>query len=145
MRIEHVAIWTKDLERLKAFYETYFGASVGARYENPRKRFESYFLSFSTGARLELMRRNTAPLSILEPSSQSSSAWAARPITTTRASSSAAVVLVMTALSFFTRLMLLDLLNSRWVGRFVDWSFREPAVGQGGPAAVGHANPLRQD
>jgi lactoylglutathione lyase len=57
MRIEHVAIWTKDLERLKAFYATYFGASAGARYENPRKRFESYFLSFGTGARLELMRR----------------------------------------------------------------------------------------
>jgi lactoylglutathione lyase len=57
MRIEHVAIWTRDLARLKAFYETYFGASAGARYENPRKGFESYFLSFGTGARLELMRR----------------------------------------------------------------------------------------
>jgi lactoylglutathione lyase len=57
MRIEHVAIWTRDLARLKAFYETYFGASAGARYENPRKRFESYFLSFGTGARLELMCR----------------------------------------------------------------------------------------
>ncbi|MCY8323153.1 glyoxalase/bleomycin resistance/extradiol dioxygenase family protein, partial [Bacillus inaquosorum] len=24
MRIEHTAIWVKDLERMKAFYETYF-------------------------------------------------------------------------------------------------------------------------
>ena len=26
LRIEHVAIWTTDLERLKTFYATYFGA-----------------------------------------------------------------------------------------------------------------------
>ena len=24
MRIEHIAIWTHDLERLRGFYETYF-------------------------------------------------------------------------------------------------------------------------
>jgi catechol 2,3-dioxygenase-like lactoylglutathione lyase family enzyme len=26
MRVEHVAIWTPDLERLRAFYERYFDA-----------------------------------------------------------------------------------------------------------------------
>ena len=26
MKTEHVAIWARDLERLKAFYEMYFGA-----------------------------------------------------------------------------------------------------------------------
>ena len=56
MRIEHVAIWTRHLERLKTFYETYFGARAGARYANPDKQFESYFLSFDSGARLELMQ-----------------------------------------------------------------------------------------
>ena len=56
MRIEHVALWTHDLERLKRFYERYFGATSGDRYENPRKRFQSYFLSFESGARLELMQ-----------------------------------------------------------------------------------------
>ena len=56
MRIEHVAIWTRDLERLKAFYETYFGARAGARYASARRPFESYFLRFPAGARLELMR-----------------------------------------------------------------------------------------
>jgi lactoylglutathione lyase len=55
MRIEHVAIWTKDLEQLKAFYETYFGAAASSKYMNPRSEFESYFLSFSSGARLEIM------------------------------------------------------------------------------------------
>jgi lactoylglutathione lyase len=55
--IEHVAIWTADLERLRAFYELHFGARSSARYSNPAKQFESYFLSFASGARLELMSR----------------------------------------------------------------------------------------
>ncbi len=57
MRIEHVALWTQDLERLRIFYETYFEAEVGEKYVNPRHGFESYFLTFATGARLELMRQ----------------------------------------------------------------------------------------
>ena len=56
MRIEHVAVWTRRLEQLKEFYETYFGAEASDKYVNPETRFESYFLSFSSGARLELMR-----------------------------------------------------------------------------------------
>lgn len=54
-RIEHAAIWTRNLERLKTFYETYFGAEASAKYRNEDKEFESYFLTFSSGARLELM------------------------------------------------------------------------------------------
>jgi lactoylglutathione lyase len=58
MRIEHLALWTPDLERLRAFYERYFGAQAGARYENPAKQFSSYFLSFQAGgARVEIMQR----------------------------------------------------------------------------------------
>jgi len=57
MRIEHVALWTRDIERLRSFYETYFQARVGPRYVNERKQFTSYFLSFESGARLELMSR----------------------------------------------------------------------------------------
>jgi len=56
MRIEHVAVWTPDLERLVAFYAKHFGATAGPKYTNPRTGFESYFLSFVSGARLELMR-----------------------------------------------------------------------------------------
>jgi lactoylglutathione lyase len=59
MRIEHVAIWTRDsatLERLRAFYETWLGATAGPRYESARRPgFTSCFLSFGDGARLELM------------------------------------------------------------------------------------------
>ena len=53
--IEHIAIWTRDLERLKAFYETYLGGKAGDKYVNFAKQFESYFLTFSYGARLEIM------------------------------------------------------------------------------------------
>lgn len=55
MRIEHIAIWTNELNRLKDFYLRYFQATAGKKYYNPGKQFESYFLSFSNGARLELM------------------------------------------------------------------------------------------
>ena len=55
MRIEHIAIWTDQLEQLKDFYVKYFQAQVVNHYRNPGKQFESYFLSFASGARLELM------------------------------------------------------------------------------------------
>jgi lactoylglutathione lyase len=64
VHIEHVAIWTKDLERLKAFYEMYFQATHGKKYINPNREFESYFLTFASGARLELMRMPTIPTSL---------------------------------------------------------------------------------
>jgi lactoylglutathione lyase len=57
MHIEHVAIWTSDIERLRAFYEDHLGASASPRYVNPAKRFESYFLQFESGARLEIMSK----------------------------------------------------------------------------------------
>lgn len=58
MRIEHVAIWTTQLEALKEFYATYFSAQAAApKYVNPKRQFESYFLTFpGGGARLEIMR-----------------------------------------------------------------------------------------
>jgi lactoylglutathione lyase len=60
--IEHVALWTKDLERLADFYSTYFGATVGAKYANPTKGFESRFLSFEGGSRMEIMSSSTLDL-----------------------------------------------------------------------------------
>lgn len=57
MKIEHVALWTRDIERLRAFYERWFGASANSRYESATTPgFASYFLTFPEGgARLELM------------------------------------------------------------------------------------------
>ena len=57
VRVEHVGIWVTDIERVAAFYSNYFGARVGPVYRNPRTGFESRFLEFGEGARLELMTR----------------------------------------------------------------------------------------
>ena len=57
VRIEHVALWVRDLEAVAAFYARWFGARMGERYENPRKGFASRFLEFDGGARLEVMTR----------------------------------------------------------------------------------------
>jgi len=57
MNIAHVAIWTKDLEAMKDFYTRYFQGESNEKYINPAKRFESYFIRFDGGARLELMHR----------------------------------------------------------------------------------------
>jgi lactoylglutathione lyase len=55
--LEHVGLWVRDLDAVAAFYARYFAARVGDRYENARKGFESRFLTFDGGARLEIMRR----------------------------------------------------------------------------------------
>jgi lactoylglutathione lyase len=70
MRIEHVAIWTTDLGRCKQFYVTYFGATAGRTYINTAKGFESCFLSFTDGARLEAMTTTALPLVKLPPGTQ---------------------------------------------------------------------------
>ncbi|EAG4574457.1 glyoxalase/bleomycin resistance/extradiol dioxygenase family protein [Listeria monocytogenes] len=57
MKIEHVALWATNLEQMKQFYVTYFGATANDLYENKTKGFTSYFLSFEDGARLEIMSR----------------------------------------------------------------------------------------
>jgi lactoylglutathione lyase len=56
VRIEHVAVWTGDLDRLRDIYVRHFGAHAGERYENPARGFASTFLEFGGGARLELMQ-----------------------------------------------------------------------------------------
>lgn len=57
MKIEHIAIWTNDIEQMRLFYEKYFHATTGKKYFNPTKNFESYFLQFKDGARLEIMSK----------------------------------------------------------------------------------------
>ncbi|NVO10539.1 MAG: VOC family protein [Bacteroidales bacterium] len=55
MNIAHIAIWVKDLEAMKGFYSQYFEGKSNEKYVNPLKGFESYFISFESGAKLELM------------------------------------------------------------------------------------------
>lgn len=52
-----MAIWTRDLEKMKDFYLEFFALSPGEKYYNPTKQFSSYFLSFDNGPRIELMHR----------------------------------------------------------------------------------------
>lgn len=58
MKIEHIAIYVKDLEKTKEFYVKYFNAEAGALYHNKATGFKSYFLSFQSGARLEIMNKS---------------------------------------------------------------------------------------
>ena len=55
MKIEHTAVYVRDLEGTRAFFQTYFGAASGPLYRNPATGFCSYFLTFEEGSRLELM------------------------------------------------------------------------------------------
>jgi lactoylglutathione lyase len=56
VRIEHVALWSTDPERLRDFYVQWFGATANDGYENPKKSFRSWFLRFGDGARIEVMQ-----------------------------------------------------------------------------------------
>ena len=57
MKIEHIAMYVTDLERTKEFFEKYFGARSNNGYHNPATDFQSYFLSFDDGARIEIMNK----------------------------------------------------------------------------------------
>jgi lactoylglutathione lyase len=62
MTLEQVAIWTDNLEALKDYYVKYFEAVPNDKYTNVKKDFHSYFLSFKSGARLELMTMPNIPV-----------------------------------------------------------------------------------
>ena len=57
MKIEHVAVWVDDLELMRDFYVRFFDGKANKLYRNPEKDFQSYFITFREGARLELMKR----------------------------------------------------------------------------------------
>lgn len=62
MTLEHVAIWTNQMEILKEYYVKYFQGKSNEKYSNSSKDFHSYFLSFASGARLELMTMPGLPV-----------------------------------------------------------------------------------
>lgn len=70
MRIHHIAIWTKDLEKMAAFYEKYFGAVKGEKYINARSGYQSYFLKFENETYLELMQMDSIPENLNNPDKQ---------------------------------------------------------------------------
>ena len=68
IRVEHVALWVRDLEGARDFFTRHLGARAGEKYQNPRTGFSSYFLTFDSGARLEVMTRPD----LADPASSSS-------------------------------------------------------------------------
>jgi len=58
MRIDHIALFCKDLEQMRLFFLDYFEATSNEQYHNPRTGLRTYILTFPNGgARLELMQR----------------------------------------------------------------------------------------
>ena len=57
MRIDHIAMYVKDLEKAKEFFLRYFDTVSNEKYHNKTTGFQSYFISFADGARVELMTR----------------------------------------------------------------------------------------
>lgn len=57
MVIEHIAIFTNNTEVLKNFYVKYFNGKAGVKYYNIETGLKSFFITFETGARLEIMQR----------------------------------------------------------------------------------------
>lgn len=58
MRIEHIALFCKDLEQMRKFFLDHFEAESNKLYHNPRTGLRTYILSFTEGnTRLELMQR----------------------------------------------------------------------------------------
>ena len=57
IHMEHIALYVSDMQRARAFFVTYFGATAGTKYHNRNTNFQSYFLTFDGGSRLEIMTR----------------------------------------------------------------------------------------
>ena len=55
MKIEHIAIWVKDIDKVCEFYRKYFGGVIHPIYHNSAKQFTSRFITFDDSARLEIM------------------------------------------------------------------------------------------
>ncbi len=57
MKIEHIALYVNDLEKVRDFFVHYLGGRSDAGYHNRTTGFRSFFIRFDDGARLELMNR----------------------------------------------------------------------------------------
>jgi len=58
MKIDHVALFCRDLEAMRQFFIDYFDATSNKLYHNPRTGLRTYILTFPDGGtRLELMQR----------------------------------------------------------------------------------------
>ena len=61
MKLEHIATWTDNIELLRNYYVSFFDGQSNEMYINPKTQFQSYFISFESGARLEIMSMPNIP------------------------------------------------------------------------------------
>ena len=57
MKIEHIALYVKDLEKARDFFVKYLGGTSNNGYHNIKTDFRSYFINFDDSARLEIMNK----------------------------------------------------------------------------------------
>jgi lactoylglutathione lyase len=67
MIINHIALYTNDLERMKSFYMRYFNATSNEGYHNKNTDLRTYFLSFEDNTKLEIMTRPNLEASTSSP------------------------------------------------------------------------------
>ena len=71
MKIDHIGIYVQDLKKVADFYTKYFKGTLSQpAYHNPKKNFTSHFISFESGAKLEIMHQPTIPVVKKEPKEQ---------------------------------------------------------------------------
>ena len=61
IKINHTAVYVKDLEKARAFYNKYFNSKANGQYHNPKTGLRTYFLTFECGGRLEIMSKPGLP------------------------------------------------------------------------------------
>jgi lactoylglutathione lyase len=57
MKVNHIALYVNDLEKMKAFYEKYFNAKSNKMYHNNKTGLRTYFLEFQNDCRIEIMTK----------------------------------------------------------------------------------------
>ncbi|HKJ80271.1 MAG TPA: VOC family protein [Prolixibacteraceae bacterium] len=67
MRIDHIAVWTYNLEGLRNFYMHYFDASCGEIYYNHSREYRSYIMTFDGDCSIEIMEMPNVPKSKNNP------------------------------------------------------------------------------
>ena len=55
MKLDHIALYVNDLEKMRLFYEKYFNAKARKIYHNPKTGLKTYFLDFDDSCRIEIM------------------------------------------------------------------------------------------
>lgn len=82
MTIEHIAITTADIDRLRRFYSTYFGMEAEAEITGSTGSHITFMHSPDGGARIELMQKpQTADRPVVPPLGQADAQSGERPAT----------------------------------------------------------------